>query len=144
MDTKFFEEFARLQSEMNRFMEHLRNVSKVPAGFSTAAWVPQVNIYDRGHAFVVLAELPGVVPDNLRVSVLDNKVHIQGVKEVPEPVRATRCRHMEISFGPFTRTVPLPEPVATEGVEAELRNGLLRLVVPKQARRRKREIPIQS
>ncbi len=145
MDTNFFDEFLRLRHEMNRFMNHLQNLTKIPAGFSTTPWVPQVNIYENETQFIILAEIPGIDPDDLKVSVHDNTVTIKGEKKPSDVVADTRCKHMEISFGPFARTIELPEPVDSEDIQAKYRQGFLEIKLPKRKPERGvREIPIES
>lgn len=145
MDEKVFDEFARLHNEMNRFIEHLRNVSKIPTGFATTTWSPLVNTYERDDAYIVLVELPGVDPQNLRVTVHEKQAILQGEKKAPAVVRNARYQRMEFSFGPFVRTVTFAEPVHADGVEANFKHGRLELVLPKRgATRSRKEIPIKS
>lgn len=145
MDTKFIDEFVKMQNEMNRFMEHLQKLSKRPTGFSTSAWVPQVNIYENEKVYILLAELPGVNPEKIQVTVHDNHVVLKGSKRPTVSVQNARCQHMEIPFGPFTRDIPLPEPVDAERVEANYEHGCLEIVAPKMSQTdQKKEITVKS
>ncbi|MGH7456709.1 MAG: Hsp20/alpha crystallin family protein, partial [bacterium] len=145
MDIKLFDELFRMQNDVIRFVDHLQHLSKIPAGFSTMPWIPQANIYEKDEAYIILAELPGIDPQKMQVSVRENLVVIQGEKRPPAAVQNTRCRHMEISFGPFVRSLQLSEPLDSEGVQAHYHHGLLEIIVPKRrSGNLKREIPIQS
>ncbi len=131
MDIKLFDELFRMQNDVIRFVDHLQHLSKIPAGFSTVTWIPPANIYENEEAYIVVAELPGIDPQKIQVSVRDNLVVIQGEKRPPATVLNTRCRHMEITFGTFVRSLQLSEPLNSEGVQANYHHGVLEIIVPK-------------
>jgi HSP20 family protein len=145
MDSKIFDEFSKLQDEVNRFMDHLQNLSKIPAGFSTTPWIPQVNIYETKEQYIILAEIPGVDPEKMKVSVHEKTLTLEGEKKPSASAAESRCKHMEISFGPFSRSIQLDEPVDTEGVQANYHHGYLEIIIPKKRPESEfREIPIYS
>ncbi len=145
MARDIFDEFSRLQHEMSRFMNHLQNLHKIPAGFSTTPTMPQINVYEKEGEFIVLADIAGVDPKQLRLTVENNTLILQGEKLATDSVQNSRCQHMEIVFGPFVRSVKLTEPVDADRVEAHYRQGYLEIIVPKKhAGKGPRDIPVRS
>jgi HSP20 family protein len=104
--------------------------------------IPRVDVIDRDDEVMIRAELPGVAKKDLDVSVSDNSVTIKGStnKEVKEE-KGDYFRS-EISHGSFTRTVALPSDVNSEKVQAEFKNGILELLMPKVEKAKKRTIKI--
>lgn len=144
MDPKFYDEFSRLQGEINKFFNHLQNLTKIPVGFATTAWVPQVNLYEKEDRYILLVELPGVEPRSLELSIQGKTLTLKGEKKPTETVATTRCQHMEITFGPFSRSIELPAAVDSDRIQANYKNGLLEISIPKQEpRKRYREIEIE-
>ncbi|RMD94163.1 MAG: Hsp20/alpha crystallin family protein [Calditrichaeota bacterium] len=144
MDPKFYDEFSRLQGEINKFFNHLQNLTKTPVGFATTAWVPQINLYEEEDRYILLVELPGVEPKDLNLTVQGKTLIIQGEKKPTDTVATTKCQHMEITFGPFSRSIELPVAVNSEGIQANYKNGLLEITIPKQTpKSRYREIEIE-
>ena len=128
-----------LGEEMGRMFEHL-GLSSLHA----ARPFPCLNVYERGHRFLVLAELPGVAPDSIDVSVTGDTVTIRGERRREERVTDETFRRQERPFGRWERRITLPEEVIAEEVTADLENGILRIELPKAARARAQQIPVTA
>jgi len=138
-----------LQSELNRLFEGYWNPSRVGAGqppptdLEPAAWEPAIDIIETPQEIILMAELPGVDPSSIDLSVTGNVLSLRGEKrasDFPEGSGALRERQ----FGGFHRQVSLPGEVNFEGVQAEARDGVLKVRLPKQEEARRRTIPIQT
>jgi HSP20 family protein len=105
---------------------------------------PLVNVYDDGVTFFIEALAPGVDPGKLEVSVVRNRVTIEGEKTPLQSVAPERVHRSERATGRFVRTVDLPADVEAERVSAQYRNGLLLLAAPRAESARPRKISIQS
>ncbi|MCI0470096.1 MAG: Hsp20/alpha crystallin family protein [Candidatus Aminicenantes bacterium] len=138
-------EFDRLNDEMNRFLEYLRSTQRMPAGFSTSLWKPNINICESESHYIVEAEIPGAGAGNVQVSVKDDILTIAGERAAPAKSSQMRYIHMEIPSGPFKREIRLPVSLDPDAVTAESKDGMLRisLAKPQQVSIR-REIKIQS
>lgn len=105
---------------------------------------PPLDIYEASGAIVVEAELPGVNPGNLEVSITGGTLVIEGMKEeVLEPGRVNfLC--MERTFGDFRRIVPLLLPFHAAAIKARYRAGILEIRIPKAPERRgtRKAIPV--
>jgi HSP20 family protein len=105
------------------------------------AWSPQIETFQKDNQFVFRADLPGMKKDDLKVSVDDNCLAIQGErkKEWTSDQESSGRYRSERSYGSFYRCVPLPQGVRAENVSATFRDGVLEVKMPaseqKQARR---------
>lgn len=128
-----------LGEEVDRMFERLgaaswRNVRPFPA----------LNVYEKGHRFLILAELPGVDPASIEVSVAGDTLTIRGERRRDERIPDDQYRRQERPFGQWERSVTLPEAVLAEEVTADLENGVLRIELPKSAKPRPQQIPVKT
>ena len=95
-------------------------------------WEPHMNAYECGEAFVFLVELPGLLIDQISIHLAGDVLIISGIKQDPRPEGATRCLHMEVPQGRFRKQIRIGEPIKANEIKATLKNGVLRIVVPKE------------
>lgn len=108
------------------------------------AYVPSFDIKETSNGYVFVADLPGVRQEDLDINLTGNRLTISGKRESEEKKEGENWFTSERSFGAFTRTFSLPEGVDGSGVQAELRNGVLTLSVPKVPEVQPRRITIQA
>ena len=97
---------------------------------ASATWTPLADAYETPEAFVVLLELPGIDEDDVEVHVDGDMLTVKGQRR-GLPLRPDRFHRMERSHGPFLRSFQLSEEVDPARVSAQLRDGVLRLELPK-------------
>jgi HSP20 family protein len=136
-----FLEVARIQSEINRLFDNLLDLRR-PNG-QQGAWIPNVDIIETTAELVVSAELPGVEPGDLTVSVNGGNLILAGSKSGPREDDREGFHQVERTFGPFRRVINLGAPVNTRQAEASLADGLLRIRFPKVPNRRGEDVPIE-
>jgi HSP20 family protein len=110
-------------------------------------WVPALDVAERGDAYVVHVELPGVSPEQVDVSFEQNVLTIRGTKPASFDVAAEgelRVFAAERVHGSFERAVRLPEFVDADRIEASFANGLLSITVPKAQAAQPRRITIRG
>lgn len=105
---------------------------------------PAVNIWQGEDAVAITAELPGVDPADVDISVKDNVLTITGERKAPELPEDARWLRNERSFGKFTRAIRLPFPATDKNVEARMSNGVLRVVVGRPDDDKPRKIKIKA
>jgi HSP20 family protein len=108
-------------------------------------WVPAMDVAERGDAYLVQAELPGVSPDQVDVSFEQNVLTIRGTKPASFDVAnegELRVFAAERVHGTFERSVRLPEFVNADRIAASFTNGLLTITVPKAEAAQPRKITI--
>jgi len=100
---------------------------------------PAVNIWQGEDAVAVTAELPGVDPADIDISVKDNVLTISGERKAPQVPDGARWHRNERSFGKVSRAIQLPYPASNDNVEARMTNGVLRIVIgrPEEAQPKK-------
>lgn len=113
-------------SEMNRMsgVLHGRGVETQPRTESSA-WAPLTDIKAHGQDLVICSELPGIVMDNIDISLANGVLSISGERQTSEDDYYVRERF----FGKFRRAVSLPEGIGDKDIHAVLRKGLLVVTV---------------
>jgi HSP20 family protein len=109
------------------------------------AWTPTVEISERDGMYNILAELPGLSPNEVRVEAEDDALVIQGERKIEHESAEDGVRRSEWQFGFFYRRVPLPEGANPDQAKARFRDGVLEITMPAPKRQSNRhEIQIES
>jgi HSP20 family protein len=112
-------------------------------GTRESEFIPALDIAEQDHESVLVAEIPGVKRDDIKITIQNDVLTLSAERRqagLPEEARWIRN---EIPAGRFSRSVSLPHPVDVDRVSAELKNGILRVTLPKAASARPKEIAIQ-
>ena len=98
------------------------------------AWAPPIDVYETEDRYVVTAEVPGVSRDAIDLAVQDNRLTLRGTRagQVSES-EAQHFHQVERGHGTFTRTFQFADPVLTDQISADLRDGVLTIMLPKAA-----------
>ncbi len=137
----FFDVGKTLQ-EMDRALGHMGrplSLRSVPRGT-----FPAINIYQQDDAIVLTAEVPGLQPEDLDLTVLNESVTLAGRRAETGRPPENRFYRRERPAGPFSRTVTLPDKVDPDSVKAEYRNGILAVHMTKAEEAKVRKIAIKS
>jgi HSP20 family protein len=139
-----------LQGELNRLFEHYRH-ALTPGGSKGAedrpapTWSPAIDLYEMPEELVLLADLPGVDPSAIELTVDGNVLTIKGEKPQGAPVGVSGSgRTLERPFGPFQRQVPLTSEVDVDKIVADVQNGVLQVRMPKAEAAKPHQIPIRT
>jgi HSP20 family protein len=124
-------DLLNLQEKMNRLFQESLSAEGVDAGGLGPAWTPLADAHETPAAYVVELEVPGLMRDDLDVQVDGARVVVRGERRAAGAVRPERFYRMERSYGPFSRSFTFGEPVDGDRVTAHLKDGLLRLELPK-------------
>src|SRR5438132_14277288 len=115
--------YGDLDREIDRFIDRQRQ--KRPAvQFRGAAWRPQVDLFETADMVVALVELAGVDQNHVDITVSDRLLIVRGQRSDLTEHRPHSYHIMEISHGPFERSVPLPASVDADATQADVRNGI--------------------
>jgi|tagenome__1003787_1003787.scaffolds.fasta_scaffold20421000_2 HSP20 family protein len=124
---ELFDHFA----EMQRMREHFRHPGEpVEIRSHDTAWVPSTDIFAHGDDLVIRCELAGVEPEDVEISLSRGVLWIGGERR-PRPDQAGDVSYYtrERRFGPFRRSLTLPENVGKDRLRASMENGLLEIVI---------------
>lgn len=116
------------------------------AGRGLARWNPQMEVVQRGNELAVCADLPGMNPEDVNIDVEDGMLTISGERRQSNEERGEGFYSSERSYGAFARTIPLPDGVDEDQINARFENGVLevRVPLPEQQRQRSRRVQIQG
>ncbi|MEX0668671.1 MAG: Hsp20/alpha crystallin family protein [Candidatus Saccharimonadales bacterium] len=101
-----------------------------------------VDVYQTKENIVVLAATPGVSKADLDLSIVESTLTIRGSRKEDEKIRTSDYLVKECYWGEFSRSIILPTQVREEEAEAELRDGMLKIVIPKQEQEKVKKINI--
>jgi HSP20 family protein len=120
----------RVSHEVERLFDEMIHR---PRGFcrEISGWSPSVDLYETPDAFVLEADLPGVKAEDVTVQVENSDLVLQGWRSLEKSHTDGRFHTMERSSGHFMRQMKLPESVEKDAVQAEFRDGVLRVILPK-------------
>jgi len=107
------------------------------------AWFPDIDVFEREGKVVVRADLPGMKPEDVEVTVEGDLLTIKGRREEEKEVKEENYYCSERAFGEFSRTVRLPEGAATDAIEATCSNGILEVTIPKPASPELKSVKVQ-
>lgn len=130
--------FDQLQREMNELFERVG-----VTGARRGVVFPPVNLYESADSYVLTAELPGLGPNDIEISIEGSRVTLRGERKIEHPSDASLHR-VERQSGRFRRTIDLPVEVDADKAQATHRHGVLMLRVPKAEKNRPRKIAIQA
>jgi HSP20 family protein len=98
---------------------------------NAVAWVPPMDVYENGDNYVLYAELPGVERDDIKMEFSGLEFTIKGKRHLDTLCSRESYHRLEGHRGRFHRTFSLPEPVDSNRMEWELKDGVLHVVLPK-------------
>ena len=110
---------------------------------ATAAWVPPVDILEEADAIRIMAEVPGIDPKDVKISVEGNVLTIHGTKQQIAEERTGRVHRYERTYGAFERTFTLPATVDANNIKAGYEHGVLTVTLPKVEQAKPRQIAVQ-
>ena len=109
---------------------------------SETAWMPALELVDAGDNFVLKAQLPGIDPKNVDVQVTREAISISGERRYENTEEKPRYVRSEFRYGKFHRVLPLPAHIQNDSVQAEYKDGILMLTLPKVTEARNKVVKI--
>ena len=138
-----FREMRSLQDEVNRLFSSSFNRGG-NNDMMRGAWSPSVDIFENKDSIVLEAELPGMSPDDVNISIENNVLTLHGERRFEKKDEGDNFHRVERSYGAFTRSFTLPPTVSSENVDAVFENGVLRLTLAKREEAKHRKIEFKA
>ena len=110
----------------------------------TSQWAPRVDIKEEDRRFVIYADIPGVDPERIEVSMEKGILTIKGERAVENREQNGKFTRLERSHGVFYRRFALPDSADADGITAHGKHGVLEIVIPKKAETTPRRITINT
>jgi len=137
---------ADFRNEMNRLVEgFFSRPLAMPGWFETiepGQWLPAIDMSETDKQIHVRAELPGIDPHDVDVSVSEDRLVISGEKKSEQEESGEGWTHRESHYGSFSRAIPLPETVDPAKVTARYDKGVLTVELTKSPSSASRKVPV--
>ncbi len=139
-----FRDLRTLQDEVNRLFSGAVAPQAEREDTLNGAWNPRVDIFENKDHLVLEAELPGMTRDDFELSFENNVITLKGERNFIKKSESDNYHRIERAYGSFTRSFTLPPTVTAEGAQADFRNGVLHVSLPKREETKARKIEIKG
>lgn len=140
---KPFSELSTVRSEMDRLWNRFLDDWPMPTMF-TKGWAPMADISETKDKLIVKAELPGLDPEDITLSLSGNLLTIEGEKKKEKEEKDEHHYFLERYSGSFHRSFRLPVEVLEDKIDAKFDKGVLTITLPKTAKTQKKQIKINK
>ncbi len=134
----------QLTREMERVFDRRAVDADESTQSATADWVPAVDIKEEENRFLVVADIPGVDPSDIEITMDNGLLTIRGERSSENTEEQEGFKRVERSRGTFYRRFALPDTADVENVTAKGKHGVLEVVIPKQERAQPRRVTVDA
>jgi HSP20 family protein len=135
----------QLQREVNRLFDTSRLGEEWPGGdLLTSDWAPAVDIKEEKERFLIHADLPGVEPKNIEITMENGMLTLKGERAAENKEETTKFKRIERIRGTFLRRLSLPDTVKADAITAKYKDGVLEVIVPKDETSKPRQVAVES
>lgn len=133
-----FTEIETMRQQLDKVFDQLATTKDN----SEATWMPAVEFVDAGENFVLKVQLPGIDPKDIDVQVTREAISISGERRYENTDEKPGYVRSEFRYGKFHRVLTLPAHIQNDSVQAEYKDGILMLTLPKVAEARNKVVRI--
>jgi HSP20 family protein len=136
---------AEINREFNRIFNTplQRFFGQAEEGLLHGNWNPSVDVFEDQNGIVLEADLPGMKPGDFNLNIENNVLTLSGERRFEKQTNEGNYHRVERSYGQFTRSFTLPSTVNVEQVNAEFKDGVLRVTLPRREETKPRQIQVQ-
>jgi HSP20 family protein len=139
-----FREMSTLQERMTRLFDDALNRTRRPDDdYISGSWAPSVDVRETKDALLIQAELPGVDPKDVQISVDNGVLSIKGARNFEKASEGETYHRVERAYGAFERAFTLPTNVNPEKIDAIYTNGILTMTLHKRDEAKPKSITIK-
>ena len=135
-----------MQKEINSMFDRFfRGGSLDDENFLPTSWMPAVDVVEKDDEYVAKLELPGVSKDDVKITLQDNILTVKGEKKEEQETKNSNYRRLERNYGSFQRSFTFPTSVKNDKVDAQYKDGILTISLPKaeEAKRKLIEVKVK-
>ena len=138
-----FRDAAALQDRINRiFNESFERSRDLEDEVSLSDWRPPVDIYETADGIVLKVELPDIHKEDVSVEVKDNVLTLKGERLLDPNIKDDKYYRKERSFGKFSRSFSLQQPIKPDLIKASLKNGVLTVEIPRPEEEKAKQVTV--
>jgi HSP20 family protein len=137
-----FRDVLALQNRMNSLFQDFNRQNEGEASFTTAAFVPPVDVYEDEHKIVLKLEVPGMKESDLDIQLENNLLTVKGERKFEKEEKEENFHRIERRYGSFYRSFTIPNTVNPENVKASYDAGVLRIELEKRAEAKPKQIKV--
>jgi HSP20 family protein len=142
--TEPFRELDRMKRKMEQLWESfLPETTRKGELFEIGEWSPEFDLSETDNELILRAEVPGINPKDIDISLVNNTLRIKGEKKQEMEEKDENYHFVGRSYGAFARSIPLPVEVQGENVNASYKDGVLKIILPKSEQAKPKEIQIK-
>ncbi len=130
------------RQEMDRVFHPLLQRDIETSHFAGGDWMPAVDIKDEENRYVIRADIPGVKPEDIEVTMENGMLTIRGERKFEETEEKENFKRIERSHGLFYRRFTLPDNTDAEAIQATGKDGVLEVTIPKTAETHSKRIEV--
>jgi HSP20 family protein len=139
-----FRELEEISNRFNRFFERLpAGRSEGSEAMTVSDWMPTVDIVEDDKEYLIKAEIPEVDKKDVKVTVQDGILTVQGERKKEKEDKGKRFHRVERFYGTFMRSFALPENAAEDNIRAEFKDGMLMVHVPKVEKPKPKQVEVK-
>jgi HSP20 family protein len=121
-----------LLNQLQKELERSRDDKSGEGTVATAEWAPAVDIKEEVDKFVIHADIPGVKPEDIEVSMEAGVLTVKGEKESEAKTEKEGYKRVERTYGSFYRRFSLPDTADGDAINAKCKHGVLEIIIPKR------------
>jgi HSP20 family protein len=121
-----------LLNQLQKELERSWDDKSGDGAIATAEWTPSVDIKEEADKFVILADIPGVKPEAIEISMDAGVLTVKGEKDSEVKTEKEGYKRVERHYGSFYRRFSLPDTANSEAINAKCKHGVLEIVIPKR------------
>ena len=138
-----FRELEDMSNRLNRvFGRPLARTESNNEMLAMADWTPSADISETDTAYLIKAEIPGVKKEDVKVTIQDGMLTIQGERKLEKEEKDKKFHRIERSYGSFMRSFRVPDDADESAVKAEFKDGMLNVTLGKSAKARPKSINV--
>ena len=139
-----FRELEEMSQRLNRFLiGHDGKTSEAEETLTMADWSPSVDVSETETEFKITAELPGIQIEDLKVTLEQGVLTLEGERRNDQQAEGHRLHRTELPSGRFFRSFTVPDVVESTNIRAELKDGLLHIHLKKSEDAKRKAIEVQ-
>lgn len=138
-----FKELAGLHERLD---DMLRGIDRTwtQQNFISSQWTPPVDILDAGDLIVIKMELPEVDKESIDISMEGRQLTVTGERKLEQDTEGEQYLKMERGYGTFARSFSITQAIDPSGIKAAMKDGILRIELPKRAEAKPKQIVIEG